>query len=103
MESNEIKLLRNQSGKLSDKQLIEKLYDYLQGEGQEMVSSHHKIKLTSKKAFSIIYFLQEHLPLLPDHFERCNDCGCIYDSWSEGNYSEGTGKCQCGNCYSSSF
>lgn len=63
-----------------------KFYEYLQNE----------LKLSAKKAFSIIYYLQEsfewededgkHHGLLPDVYEKCTakGCGSLYDSEAEG-------------------
>ena len=41
-------------------------------------------KLSSNKAWSLIWFLQEVTRCLPDHIERCDACGDLYDSESEG-------------------
>lgn len=64
----------------------EKFYQWLQDE----------LKLSAKKAFKIIYYLQEdfkwededghHEGILPDVYEKCRakGCGTLYDSDSEG-------------------
>ncbi len=54
-----------------------------------------KIKLTPKKAFSIIWYLQEHFSILPDTIERCDVCNNLFDSESQGHHSELTGKHYC--------
>lgn len=64
---------------------VKELYEFLQGalpEGMEMTL---RPKLSERKAFNIIWFLQEYMDLIPDRFERCCRCGEIYDSWDEGD------------------
>lgn len=42
-------------------------------------------KLSAKAAYGVIYFLQEHLRLLPDTIELCAECEQVYESddgWS---------------------
>ena len=35
--------------------------------------------LSSREAFSVIWFLQEHIPVLPDRYEQCCVCLTIFD------------------------
>ena len=64
-----------------------KFYEYLQNE----------LKLSPKKAFKVIYYLQEHFEwddesgehhygLLPDKYEQCQakGCGALYNTEAEG-------------------
>ena len=98
---NEIKLLKNNDNKdWSDQQWIEEFYKFLQGDIPDGITTHkgHQPKLSPKKAMTIIWYLQEHFPLLPDHIEKCSNCNDLYDSWSEGIYWESKGKFFCGNC-----
>ncbi len=82
---NKIKLLKNNAElNLDDTQLMERFYQYLRDK-----------KLSKRKAFSIIYYLQEHLAVFPDHIEKCSVCGNIYDSYAAGHYSELTNKFYC--------
>ena len=37
-------------------------------------------KLTPRQAFTIVYYLQEFLGVLPDHYEQCGVCEELYDS-----------------------
>jgi hypothetical protein len=65
---------------------VNEFYEYLQNE----------LKLSSRKAFKIIYYLQEsfkwkdengeHCGIIPDKYERCMAKGCdtLFDSDSEG-------------------
>lgn len=41
-------------------------------------------ELQKSAAFSVIWYLQEHLRILPDNFEQCIVCLDIYDTHSEG-------------------
>ena len=43
-------------------------------------------KLTEEKAFEVIWFLQEVTRIFPDYIEKCDDCGDLFDSNSEGTY-----------------
>lgn len=88
--SEEIQLIKNNDNKeLSDVEWISLFNDFLMGD----------LKLSCRKAFRIIYFLQEHLPVFPDHIEKCDTCGSIYDSWSQGHHSDMNGKFYCSeNC-----
>jgi hypothetical protein len=82
---NEINLLKNNDNKIqSDVEWIRDFYYDLKEKG-----------LSSKKAFSVIYFLQEHLPVFPDNIEQCSNCGELYDTYSQGHHSEMTGKFYC--------
>ena len=36
--------------------------------------------LSRQNAFSVVWFLQEHLRILPDNIELCFKCGCLYDA-----------------------
>lgn len=64
---------------------IEKFFDWLQGgECTENVNFAATPNLTADEAFSVIYYLQEVLKILPDKYERCKGCGEIYDSDMEG-------------------
>lgn len=68
---------------------VQELFDFLQGTVPEGINlgRGHKPRLTRNQAFSVIWYLQEHLGILPDHYEMCQRRGCtsdLYDSWSEG-------------------
>lgn len=91
----------NDKRNLSDLEWVEELYLYLQNKElrpEAGVIGKSGIKLTEKKAFHIIWFLQEHLRVLPDHIERCNTCGSLFDSWESGLYWETKGKHYCDSC-----
>jgi hypothetical protein len=82
----EIKLLKNNDKlELSDLEWTKMVFDFLQ----------EKIKLSRNKAFSVVYYLQEHFPVIPDHIEKCDTCGELYDTHSSGHHSDLTGKFYC--------
>jgi hypothetical protein len=83
-----------------DLEWIKEFYDFLQGENPEGIQTrkHNSPKMTPKKAFTIIWYLQEHLRVLPDHIEKCSCCNDLYDSNSEGIYWESKGKFYCRAC-----
>jgi len=64
---------------------IEELYEFLQGKVPDSLEIKHPPHLSEQMAFRIIYFLQEQTGVLPDYYERCKTCGCIYNSEEEGN------------------
>lgn len=93
---NEITLIKNnQKRKWTDLQWIEEFYEFLKGELPEEMEMKNRPKLSGKTAFNIIWYLQEHFSILPDHIERCDICGTLYDSDNSGHYSELTMKHYC--------
>jgi len=99
--NREISLFKNNNKReWEDIEWIEEFYEFLQGEIPEAIHLRrgYKPKLSQKKAFSIIYYLQEHFPIIPDHIEQCSNCGSLFDDWSEGVYWETKGKHFCGGC-----
>ena len=98
---NEIKLLKNNEHRTdTDLEWIEEFYEFLQGEIPENISllRGYRPKMTAKKAFTIIWYLQEHLSILPDTIEKCDVCNGLYDSGEEGIYWETKRKHYCGGC-----
>jgi hypothetical protein len=77
---------------------VEELYRFLQGDEIEGIHCKSMPRLSQRKAFSVIYFLQEHMNLVPDRFECCVRCGDLYDDHSEGHYDEKTGRHYCSSC-----
>lgn len=99
---NEIVLLKNNDKRTdSDLDQINEFYRFLTGyempEGI-LFGRGHAPKMSEKKAFSIINYLQEHLSIFPDDIERCNVCGTLFDTGSSGIYWESKGKHFCGSC-----
>ena len=99
---NEIKLLKNNSGRIApDLEWVEEFYKFLQGEipSGMRFGRGHKPKMSAKKAFSIIWYLQEHLPVFPDTIEVCWNCGYLFDADEEGLYWETKGRHYCCGCW----
>ncbi|MBR1742835.1 MAG: hypothetical protein IJ733_13395 [Lachnospiraceae bacterium] len=69
----------------------QELYEFLQGKQPETLKKRFLFKavpdLAQDQAFAVIYYLQEHLGLIPDIYEKCGCCGRLYDSGEEGMYS----------------
>jgi len=98
---NEIKLLKNNDKKdWSDIEWLEEFNNFLKGEIPEglCISKHSTPKLTPKKAFTIIWYLQEHFSIFPDNIKKCSNCDELYDCNSEGIYWESKGKHFCSGC-----
>lgn len=99
---DEIKLLKNNGNRTdSDLDKIDEFYRFLTGDEMPegiFLGRGHKPKMSEKKAFAIIWYLQEHLSILPDHIERCDECGQLFDTWSSGLYWESKGKHFCNSC-----
>lgn len=43
-------------------------------------------KLTPQQTFEVIYYLQEELEVLPDHYELCSACEALYDTQHGGMF-----------------
>ncbi len=96
---NEITLLRNNNHReWSDKEWIDEFYLFLQGDVPDGIEIRNPVKLSPKKAMSIIWYLQEHFSILPDNIEQCSVCKDLYDSQATGYHSEIKDKLYCGIC-----
>ena len=70
---------------------IQELMDMLTGgDLPEGVHIQHQPHLSREAAFSVIWFLQEHLLVLPDNFEQCHVCLEVFDAHCEGHCVDGT-------------
>ena len=70
----------------SQKNAIDELFRFLKGE-KLPEGTHCKMpKLKPKLAFTVIWFLQEHMHCLPDNIEQCQGCEDLFDTDSEGYY-----------------
>lgn len=98
---NQIKLIKNndRDDKL-DIDWIEDFFEFLKGEDNGGIVSPrgHLPKMSHKKAFSIIYYLQEILSVFPENIEKCSNCNSLFDTNHGGLYWESKGKHYCGNC-----
>ena len=71
----------------------EELYRFLQG---QLPDGFHckKLRLSERQAFRVIWFIQEHLRIIPDHYERCCGCGELYDTLRSGGVRRGRTYCE---------
>lgn len=74
---------------------VEQFYEFLQGEVPPQLHMKRPPHLSGTMAFRIIYYLQEIMHVIPDKYERCISCGCIYNSEREGDSRKG---CHCDYC-----
>lgn len=81
--------------KISLKQ-TEEFYEFLQGNLPEGIYMKPRPKLSQRRAFDVIWYLQEHLRLIPSNYERCCSCGDLYDSDNSGGHKKD--RCYCDNC-----
>lgn len=98
---NEIKLIKNNDKRTdSDIEKVQEFYAFLKGTCPDKITlgDGHQPTLTDDQAFSIIWYLQEHLSVFPDQIEKCSICGDLYDSYSEGYYSENRNLFMCSGC-----
>ena len=63
---------------------VERLMEFLQGEVPERWNIEHMPKLSADQAWSVVYYLQEGPRLLCDAVERCDVCGMVYNTDQEG-------------------
>lgn len=99
--TNEIRLFKNNDDRTdTDLQWVEEFHSFLQGCVPENIHlKRGRIpKMTAKKAMTIIWYLQEYFPILPDTIEMCSNCNSLFDSNSEGLYWETKAKHYCGGC-----
>ena len=68
-------------------ELVQEFYEFLQGNGipEGFRLPGKRPNLTAEHASTIIYILQEHLHIIPDHYKSCDWCGRYYDSNCEGS------------------
>ena len=69
-------------------ELIRDFFYFLQGKCPETISCNNIPNLHNEQASSVIYYLQEHLPVLPDTIEKCDKCGKLFDLFHSGIHCE---------------
>jgi len=70
---------------------IEEFMDMLTGTGlPDGMRMPCQPQLSRKEAFSIIWFLQEHMRVLPDNIEQCGVCEELFDCDHEGFIVDGS-------------
>ena len=67
-------------------ELANKFFDFLQGtipDGYHLAADDVP-HLTPAQAWTVIWYLGNQYWQVPDHIERCDICGCLFDSNREG-------------------
>lgn len=78
---------------------MQELYAFLtEGTLPDRVTVGRWRTLSKSAAMTLIWFLQERTDALPDNYDQCCRCKCLFDTEREGHYNEK--KCQhyCGDC-----
>jgi len=101
MEYKEIKLLKNNDKRdWDDEQWMNEFYYFLQGQLPDGIKTQ-LLNLTPSQAYTIIWYLQEKLPVFPDNICQCDNCLDLYNDSNSGYYSEKgneIGNSFCGAC-----
>lgn len=65
----------------------QELFDFLQGKVPKgyKIPRKNRPKLTADQAWTVMWYLGNQYWQVPDHIERCDVCGDIYDSHAEGD------------------
>jgi hypothetical protein len=77
---------------------VEDLVTMLTGGDTGGVHLAHQPALTREQAFSVLYYLQEVLFLVPNHYEMCAKCKLLYDSGNGGGVRQEDNALLCGDC-----
>lgn len=85
----------------SDLAWIEEFHAFLMGDIPNGIrlGRGNKPKMSAKKAFTVIWYLQEHLAVFPSTIEMCDNCHNLFDSNESGGYDEKKDKHFCDGCY----
>ena len=96
---NNLQLLKNNAKRdWTDMEWVEEFNQFLQGKIPEGITMQDPPNLTKKQALEVIWYLQEHFPVIPDNIESCVYCGDLFDNNAEGEHHEELGNF-CDNCY----
>lgn len=88
---------KDANGKSIDLEQVDEIFRFLQGEKVGTVQCKEMPHLSPEEAFSVIYFLQEGVELLPDRIEQCLGCLQLLDADCCGYYKEDVGH-YCDDC-----
>jgi hypothetical protein len=90
------------SEKKDNLEMTEKLFAFLQGKDMDgcTIPRKERPRLTADQAWTVIWWLGNQYWQVTDHIERCEVCGEIYETWSDGDTLDYGGKPYsfCGNC-----
>jgi hypothetical protein len=75
---------------MTEKITLEQIQELMQmltgGDLPDGVRMSHQPQLTPTQAFGVIWYLQEHLHVLPGNFEQCDYCRDVFDADYNGHY-----------------
>ena len=79
--------------------LVEELFEFLQGRLPDgyRIPDDHLPRLSEDQAWTVVWYLGNLYYAIPDHIERCDQCGRIFNTWSEGSFREAPGTQGCEN------
>lgn len=81
---------------------VDDLYEFLMGRPPARLGLRlgrgHAPKLRPHAAFAVIWYLQEVLHVLPDHYEACHRCGNLFDTNCSGHLGRKEKHQYCDNC-----
>ena len=77
---------------------VEDLVEMLTGGSTGTARLAHQPQLTRRQAFSVVYYLQEILCIIPDHYEMCGECDEMFDSECDGGTRQGDNVQICDIC-----
>lgn len=71
----------------TDLDVAQELYDFLQGTIPDDIhlGKGRVPKLTPKQAWTVVWYLGNQYRAISDNIEKCDVCGTLYDSCSEGD------------------
>ncbi len=65
---------------------VEEFHSFMTGINPKGLYVDPPLNLSRENAMTIIWYLQEHLRIIPDNYEMCSECGQIFDSNFDGYY-----------------
>lgn len=71
------------------------LFEFLQGNAPDEILIVDHPKLTKEVAFNVIWFLQEHMGIIPSNYEQCKKCKELFDDHHSGCMAD---YCDCDGC-----
>lgn len=77
-----------QDAPIDDLKTVEEMMEFLQGETPEGFRLANQPELDEDNAFTVIYVLQEKFELITDNFDRCENCGSVFNQHYGGHVVE---------------
>lgn len=77
---------------------VQNFVDMLTGKPVDEMNLTHQPQLSRREAFSVVYYLQEEMGIIPDHYEMCSECEYIFDSQCAGGTRKSDDAWLCDEC-----